>query len=85
MVFDIKMEDFRHKARLVAVGHMTKVPTIITYACIVSLETVRIALMIDSFNDLKAKLGSILNAYLQASVTGKVWITLGLEFSKDAL
>ncbi len=32
MIFDIKMEDFRRKARLVAGGHMTKAPATITYA-----------------------------------------------------
>ncbi len=32
MIFDIKMEDFCRKARLVAGGHRTKAPTAITYA-----------------------------------------------------
>ncbi len=44
MIFDIKMEDFRCKARLVAGGHMTKAPANITYASVVSRETLRIAL-----------------------------------------
>ncbi len=44
MIFDIKMEDFRCKARLVAGGHMAKAPATITYASVVSRETVRIAL-----------------------------------------
>ncbi len=43
MVFDVKMKDFRCKARLVAGGHMTKAPATITYASVVSCETVRIA------------------------------------------
>jgi hypothetical protein len=30
MIFDIKMEDFRRKARLVAGGHMTKAPATIS-------------------------------------------------------
>ena len=46
MVFNIKIEDFRHKTRLVAGGHMTKALATITYASITSKETVRIALMI---------------------------------------
>ena len=83
MVFNVKMEDFRHKARLVA-GHMTKVLATITYASIVSKEIVRIALMIAALNDLEVKMGNILNAYVQAPVTEKVWTTLGPEFSKDA-
>ena len=48
MVFDVKMEDFRCKARLVAGGHITKAPATITYATIVSRETAKIALMISS-------------------------------------
>ena len=62
---------------------MTKAPATITYASIVSRETVRIALMIATHNDLEIKLGDILNAYVQAPVTEKVWTTLGPEFSKD--
>jgi hypothetical protein len=36
MIFDIKMEDFRRKARLVAGGHRTEAPATITYASVVS-------------------------------------------------
>ena len=84
MVFDIKMEDFRCKARLVARGHMTKALASIMYASIVLRETIRIALMIATLNDLEVKLGKILNAYVQAPVTEKVWTILGPEFGKDA-
>ena len=63
---------------------MTKALTTITYASVVSRETVRIALMIAGLNDLEVKSGNILNAYIQAPVTEKVWTTLGLEFGKDA-
>ena len=31
MIFDVKMEDFRRKARLVAGGHMTEQPDVMTY------------------------------------------------------
>ena len=54
------MEDFRHKVRLVAGGHMIKALTTIIYASIVSRETIRIALMITTLNDLEVKLGDIL-------------------------
>ena len=46
MVFDIKIEDFRLKARLVAGGYMTNVPATITYVSIMSRETVRITLIV---------------------------------------
>ena len=63
---------------------MTKAQAIIKYASIVSRETVRIALMIAALDDLEVKLGNILNAYVQAPVTEKVWTTLGPEFGNDA-
>ena len=54
------------------------------YASIVIRETIRIALMIAALNDLEVKLGNILNAYVQAPVTEKVWTTLCPVFGKDA-
>ena len=84
MVFDIKTKDFRHKARLVAGGHMTKAPATITCASVASREKVRIALMIATLNDLEVKSDDILNAYILAPVIGKVWTNLGSEFGKDA-
>ena len=35
LIFDIKMENFRRKARLVAGGHMTTAPAAVTYAGVV--------------------------------------------------
>ena len=31
LIYDVKMEDFRHKDRLVAGGHMTETPKCMTY------------------------------------------------------
>ena len=84
MVFDIKMEDFTRKARLVAGGHKTDAPATITYASVVSRETVRIALLMAALNDLEVKAGDVLNAYVTAPVTEKVWTILGPEFGPDA-
>ena len=36
MIFDVKLEDFCRKARLVARGHVTKAPATLTYASVVS-------------------------------------------------
>ncbi len=84
IIFDIKVEDFRCKARLVAGGHMTKAPATITYASVVSCETIRIALLMAALNDLNVKVGDVFNAYITAPITEKVWTVLGLEFSIDA-
>ena len=63
MIFDINMEDFCHKARLVAEGHWTKALTTVTYASVVSHETVCIALLMAALNDLEVKIGNVLTAY----------------------
>jgi hypothetical protein len=84
MIFDIKMEDFQCKARLVAGGHMTKAPATIPYASVVSRETIRIALLMAALNDLKVKVGDVLNAYIITPIAGKVWTVIGSEFGSDA-
>jgi hypothetical protein len=68
----------------VAGGHLTKAPATITYASVVSLETVRLALTFASLNDLEVKVGNVLNAYITAPVKEKVWTVLGPEFGLDS-
>jgi hypothetical protein len=63
---------------------MTKAPATITYASVVSRETIRIALLMAALNDLIVKVGDVLNAYITAPITEKVWTVLGPEFSIDA-
>jgi hypothetical protein len=84
MIFDIKMEDFRRKARLVAGGHRTKAPATITYASVVSCEKVHIALLMAALNDLEVKIGDVLNAYITAPVTKNVWTVIGPKFGSKA-
>jgi hypothetical protein len=84
MIFDVKMEDFRHKARFVAGGHTTDTPHAMTYASVVSIESMRIALTLSALNDLDVNVADIENAYLTAPITEKVWTVLGPEFGDDA-
>ena len=77
MIFDIKMEDFHHKARLVAGGHATKAPATLTYASVMSRETVCIALLLAVLNDIDIWAADVLNAYITAPCHGKIWTTLG--------
>ncbi len=84
MIFEVKMEDFRQKSRLVAGGHRTKAPATITYASMVSRESVCLALTIASLNDLEVKVRDVLKAYITAPVKEKVWTILGPEFGHDA-
>jgi len=83
MIFDVKMVDFARKARLVAGGHLTDTPPAMTYASVVSRETVRIALTIAALNSLDVKTGDVMNAYITAPITEKVWTILGPEFGAD--
>ena len=83
MIFDVKVEDFRRKARLVAGGHMTKAPAAVTYASVVSRESVRIALTVAALNEIEVKCGDVMNAYITAPCTERVWTTLGSEFGAD--
>jgi hypothetical protein len=83
LIFDVKMEDFRRKARYVAGGHTTEAPATLTYASVVSRETVRIALTIAALNALEVKASDIQNAYLTAPITEKIWTKLGPEWGSD--
>ena len=55
IIFDVKMEYFRRKARLVAGGHVTEPPLAIAYAGLVSRDTVRIAMEFAALNNLPVK------------------------------
>ena len=85
MIFDVKFgEGFRRKARQVASGNQVDTPDHMTYASVVSRETVRIALTMAALMDLEVKASDIQNAYLTAPCAEKIWTTLGPEFGDDA-
>jgi hypothetical protein len=87
LIFDVKMdENFRRKARFVAGGHTTEVPdSIITYASVVSRDSVRLALTIAALNDLKVMACDIQNAYyLTADCRERIWTKGGPEFGSEA-
>ncbi|KAI2495421.1 hypothetical protein MHU86_19096 [Fragilaria crotonensis] len=56
----------------------------VTYASVVSRESVRIALTLAALNDLEVKTADIENAYLTAPVGERIWCKLGPEFGQDA-
>ena len=84
MIFDVKMEDFRRKAMLVAGGHVKEPPSTITYAIIVSRETVRISMTLAALNELLLKVADIHNTYITSPVTENIWTVLVQEFGEDA-
>ena len=62
---------------------MANAQATIKYVIVVLKEIVRIALIIAALNDVEVKLGDIFNAYAQASITEKIWSTLGPEFGEN--
>lgn len=83
LIFDIKIDGLKRKARLVAGGHMVEAPAVMTYASVVSRETVRVALTVAALNDLEVKASDVQNAYLTAPCEEKIWTILGPEFGDD--
>ena len=84
MIFDVKMEDFRCKERLVADRNMTKMTKCQTYSSVVSRETIRIVLTVAALNDLQVKSGDITNAYVTAPITGKFWTAWVLMLARKS-
>jgi hypothetical protein len=80
-VFAVK-HDFRHKARLVAGGHLTDPTTDGTYSGVVSLRSLRIALVAAELNGLDVMVGDISSAYLEAYTQEKVCFIAGPEFGE---
>ena len=62
---------------------MVEAPKSLTFASVVSRESVRIALTLAALNDLEVKTSDIQNAYLTAPCTEKVHTTLGIKFGED--
>ena len=84
MIFDIKIDGkFTKKTRLVADGHKTNAPSSITYSSVVSRESVRLALLIASLNDLDISCCDIGNTYLNADCREKLWTIAGAEFGSE--
>jgi Reverse transcriptase (RNA-dependent DNA polymerase) len=84
IIFDIKLDGFVRKARMVAGGHMISTPPNLTYSSVVSRETVRIALTMAALHDLDVATSDVQNAFLTAPCDEKVWTILGPEFGVDA-
>jgi hypothetical protein len=78
-VFAVK-HDLRHKARLVAGGHLTDPTTEGSYSSVVNLRSLRICLVAAELNGLHTMVGDISSAYLEAYTKEKVCFTAGPEF-----
>ncbi len=84
LVFAVK-HDGRHKARLVADGHLTDVPVESVYSGVISLHGLRIVIFLGELNGLGIWSTDIGNEYLEAHTKEKVCIIAGPEFNKYGL
>jgi hypothetical protein len=82
LVFDVQMS-LERKTRWVLDGHKMPSPVTLTYAGVVSRESVRIALTYAALNDLDVWAADIQNAYLQAPSSQKHYIICGPEFGLE--
>ena len=81
LIFAVK-HDGRHKARLVAGGHLTPEPVESIYSGVVSLRSLRITIFLSVLNKLELWGADIGNAYLEATTDEKVFIVAGPEFEE---
>lgn len=73
--------DGRHKARLVAGGHLTNTPIDSVYSSVASLRGVRMIMFLVELNELKSCTMDIGNAYLESNTLEKVYIVARKEFA----
>ena len=79
LVFAVRF-DGRHKARLVADGHLTPGPIENIYSGEVSLRNLRLAIFLGKLNNLEQWGADIGNAYLEAFTDEKPYIVAGPDF-----
>ena len=80
IIFDINMDgNFTRKARLVANGHTKALPSSITYSSVVYRESVGIAFIFASLNNLDIFAFDIGNSQLSAKFRETIWTEAGTD------
>jgi Reverse transcriptase (RNA-dependent DNA polymerase) len=79
MIYDVK-HDGRHKANIVAGGHMTEVNTDSVYSGVLSLRGIRLVIFLAKLNQLELWGADVGNTYLEALIKEKVYVIGGPEF-----
>ena len=82
MIFDVKKEDLRRKARLVAGGHVINSTMFESYSSVVQTKSLRLLLTIAINQNLGIITADIGNAFIQAETKEKIWTRCGPEFGE---
>ena len=80
MIYEIKQQDLRHKARLVVGGHVVDASSHVVYSSTIKDISVRLLMLISVQNKLSFMTGDIANAFCTAPCREKVWSRAGPEF-----
>ena len=80
IIFDVKQEDLRRKARMVAGGHVINSSMYESYASVVQTRTIRLLETIAMNEGLSFMTGDIGNAFVHALTKEKIYSVAGPEF-----
>ena len=84
MIFDIKQQDMRYKARLVMGGNVVDSSKYSTFLSTIENLSVKLLFLIAVKNGLDLMCGNIGNAFPTAPCAEKIWSTAGAEFGSRA-
>ena len=80
IIFDIKQEDLRRKARMVAGGHVIDSSMYESYSSVVQMRTIRLLETVAMNEGLQIMTGDIGNAFVHAFTKEKIYSVAGKEF-----
>jgi Reverse transcriptase (RNA-dependent DNA polymerase) len=83
LVYDVK-HNGRHKARMVADGHLMTMPVDSAYSGVISLRGIQMLVFLAELNGLQTWSTKIGNAYLEAEMKEKVFFAAGPKFGNLA-
>ena len=84
MIFDIKQQDMRYKARLVMGRNVIDSPKYSTFLSTIENLSVKLLFLVAVQNGLDLMCGDIGNAFPTAPCAEKIWSTAGAEFGSWA-
>ena len=82
MIFDVKSEDLRRKARMVAGGHVVDATMFESYASVVHTRSIRLLMTVAVNHNIPFVTGDIGNAFVQAKTKEKIYSIAGKEFGQ---